>query len=260
MRSNIDKKRAIEKYELACSSRISKMHAWFLRIRQTCCHPQISSHAKKDLGGARKKPIHTMTEVLEAMLVRSISAIQSTERSMVANRIERGQVLENINMHNEALLVYQPQLDLVQDQVLAMEQEYDSLKEAANERNEEEEEPESDVLSRCKLNLNLWRELEHKLVFFMASCHHVLKNQEQEADLYRKATDLREVMLEEFSINFCQARDIVVASFASILGEIHELERVDLKGGLVTDMLFGEVSEFSSRRGIQLKTFCSSYI
>ena len=186
------------------------------------------------------------------MLVRSISAIQSTERSMVANRIERGQVLENINMHNEALLVYQLQLELVQDQVSAMEQEYESLKETAksNERNQDEEEPESDVLSRCKLNLNLWRELEHKLVFFMASCHHVLKNQEQEADLYRKAADLREVMLEEFSINFFQARDIVMASFVSILGEIHELERVDLKGGLVTDILFGEVRLVSARHSI----------
>jgi E3 ubiquitin-protein ligase SHPRH len=242
--STRDKKKATEKYEQACSLRISKMHTWFLRIRQTCCHPQISSHAKKDLG---KKKLHTMTEVLEAMLVRSISAIQSTERSMVATVIERGQVFENISLHNEAISVYQSQVEFVGNRVKEMEQEYERLKSVKEcaEENDENFEPtkelESEAVSRCKLNLNLWRELMHKLLFFMASCHHVLKNQELETDLYKLAANMREIMLAEFSINFCRARDTMKTSFISVIGEFRELESVDLKGGLITDRLFEEV-------------------
>jgi E3 ubiquitin-protein ligase SHPRH len=70
--------------------RIGKMKMWFLRLRQTCCHPRAASSTLRHLGGRAR----TMEEVLEAMLQRHETVIQKNQRSLVSNLIEQGQILE----------------------------------------------------------------------------------------------------------------------------------------------------------------------
>ena len=78
----------MKNHEELKSFRFSKMAKWFLRLRQTCCHPKASLEGKRLLGGRAR----TMEEVRDNMLNRCDSIIQGGERALVNISIERGQL------------------------------------------------------------------------------------------------------------------------------------------------------------------------
>ena len=78
----------MKNHEELKSFRFSKMAKWFLRLRQTCCHPKASLEGKRLLGGRAR----TMEEVRDNMINRCDSIIHGGERALVNNSIERGQL------------------------------------------------------------------------------------------------------------------------------------------------------------------------
>lgn len=70
------------------NARFGLMAKWFLRLRQTCCHPKASLEGRRLLGGRAR----TMEEVRDTMLHRCNSIIHGGQRALVGNAIERGQI------------------------------------------------------------------------------------------------------------------------------------------------------------------------
>jgi E3 ubiquitin-protein ligase SHPRH len=84
--------KSLKKYDMQISSRLSKMRAWLLKLRQVACHPQIMS-GDSFLG----EDIQTMDKVLDTMIDRAYSNILSLESQLVGNVIEICAIKEYIS-------------------------------------------------------------------------------------------------------------------------------------------------------------------
>jgi hypothetical protein len=103
------------------------------------------------------------------------------------------------------------------------------------------EEPEN--VTRLKNSIRLWQEIEHRVLFFIASVHHQLGNGDQEEANYELASTLRSQMLSEFEKAFVHHRSLVKKAFDAhqdhLLNE--PITPVDMAGGLITHKLFVEL-------------------
>lgn len=82
------------------------MRSWILRLRQTCCHPQISSANKQALGG----PMSSIKLVLEQMVKQCTAELHSAERQAVLQYIEKAHLLEVEDNYSDALEILLKQL------------------------------------------------------------------------------------------------------------------------------------------------------
>lgn len=80
----------LEAHQRLVSSRLAKMNPWFLRLRQTCCHPRVSAENRKVMSGR----VQTMGDVVDSMIEKSEGLINTNDRTVVRNEIELGYLLE----------------------------------------------------------------------------------------------------------------------------------------------------------------------
>ncbi|KAJ3298009.1 Calcium-transporting ATPase 10, plasma membrane-type [Borealophlyctis nickersoniae] len=207
------KKRTAKEEEV----RSTKLRSWLLQLRQTCCHPQVGKHNRKILGGE----LRTIGEVLELMLRTCTSGLQTMERSLFTTKIYRAQMNEFQERYAAALEIYQHLLKEIRTRVGAAEEELQAAEsriresrtsvDPQNSQNADEEEfgdteagaengnevdvDPSDELGTLTARLNAWQELEHRLLFFIASVHHSMKNEPAETEYYGLAEKMRRRIL-----------------------------------------------------------------
>ena len=192
-------------------------------------------------------------EVLDMMMQRTTSSIQSLERSMVGNRITRAQVQDHVSEHHDAIKGFMSQLSICQDRIKALERELEGMDvDQPAKVDDEEDVLEGEEITWVKQNIRLWREMEHKIWFFSASSYYGLnKNREEpveewalkEVEYYKKAEDCRTVMLKELSDSFEKNVLVLVEYFKKMPDDLVELVPLDLSGGIATETLFEEISK-----------------
>lgn len=144
------------------------------------------------------------------MLRQCGSDLNTAERQVITVQIRRAQALEHRKQFQAALGIYQNLLadaekqvaearkQLASDRALFEANGGDSAKDGADsdtgEASEAAKETE-DAVSGATARLNGWLEMEHRLVFFMASVYHSLKNQAQEDKFYERAEAIRQEIL-----------------------------------------------------------------
>ncbi|KAJ3118147.1 hypothetical protein HDU96_003676 [Phlyctochytrium bullatum] len=161
---------------------------------------------KKVLGGTLK----SIDEVLKLMHTQCESLISSSERQIVSLKIQKAQTFELERNFEAALQVYQPCLQTIQRflQLTAPEKESADdgllLPEAATDSGQageqggadgENETPENSEEFQRKVARHAWRELEHRVVFFIACCYNSLKQTTEEEQFYKQAEELRQKIL-----------------------------------------------------------------
>ncbi|KAJ3414351.1 hypothetical protein HDV05_006719, partial [Chytridiales sp. JEL 0842] len=221
--------RKIREEEERCKA---KMRLWFLQLRQTCCHPQVGERNRKALGGT----LRSIDDVLEVMHTQTASAVTSTERALIVTKISKAQVFETrfLKEFETSLNIYKSLLPDVARRVSDTLKELDLLQ-AAKELKKQSQGPDSEVDnedSEKELNqqtaltqtLHSWRELQHRILFFIASCYHSLKNEDEENNYYEQAADLRSVILKgsESTVKNIQQHTIQVVS-AKVTLKLHKL-------------------------------------
>ncbi|KAJ3177101.1 hypothetical protein HDU87_004593 [Geranomyces variabilis] len=214
----------LEESRRAANDQLRSM--WLLQLRQTCCHPQIGAHNKRVLGGV----LRSIGDVLDVMLRQAKSAAFSAETRFFNARVHRAQMLEIIAKNNgweeygaaplsvygaiytdirRALEAVQQERNAViakqklmeQPRVLDESQVGTDLLEDQTEQQGEHTgsqdtiEEINDEMTALTGRIRSLQELQHRVVYFTASVHHSMKNEQVENEKYEEATKIRAELL-----------------------------------------------------------------
>ena len=198
---------------------IEKMRNWLIRLRQTCLHPEVGAKNRKALGSS-KGPLRTVGEVLEVMIEQNDTALRSEERACLLSQVRRGQILEHVELSEEALDIWQDALQQASSIVgecrnqlkaelhrMGLTEELSSLGEM----------PDMDTATAARTGPHRQRlraaiEVEHMCTFFVANAYFQIKSDEtrikpqsndfyeleqKEESTYEAAKLLRKELLQE---------------------------------------------------------------
>jgi E3 ubiquitin-protein ligase SHPRH len=189
-----------------------------LRLRQSCCHPQITGYASK-VGNAR---IQSMDDVFDMMLRQANSELGSLERMLVQFILRRGMMNELQKKFDDAIEIYRRVLEIIRDRKRSLEDEETIATSAVNTNQDNKlppsesdstevglsgseeagaEEEEDDTIENDRLgktrkdSLRLWRELEHRALFNLASVYLELENKTVSDALFADAESVRKQIM-----------------------------------------------------------------
>ncbi|KAG5438159.1 hypothetical protein PCANB_003010 [Pneumocystis canis] len=188
-----------------------KMKQWLLRLRQTCCHMQVGTINKMNLGGQ----LMMLSEALDVMLKKFDDTIDNDERSLYTSKFTIGRLYEGKKESQKALDIWHPILEITQNKIHSLEQEIEKIKQynLTNSKNNiknfthmiNEEtifnyhniEEKKTLIKFIQSHLRHWRSLAHRLTFFIATAYYQLGNKEKENKYYEEAEKIRrEILLE----------------------------------------------------------------
>ncbi|KAI8902536.1 SNF2 family N-terminal domain-containing protein [Globomyces pollinis-pini] len=251
-------------FEKQIRSRIANMKLWLLRLRQTCCHPQIASENRKVLGGR----VQTIDEVLKAMIEKAYASILTHERELILNLIERAHLDESRKQFDCARDVYDKQLLVTQTRIEDLEKRLKAL-DAHNQIDDEINDDETNAPGRMKARLRIWKELEHSIYFFQASNFHNDSNEtedetlklslrQKETDLYEIAAKKRRALLMEYEqfVETIKSDTLKDVSDHDTLMAESLLTPVDLSGGIVTGPIFEDIEIIEDALNEQMNLLC----
>ncbi|KAI9097243.1 hypothetical protein DFS34DRAFT_114978 [Phlyctochytrium arcticum] len=188
------------------------LNEWLQQLRQTCCHPQTGSQNRRTLGTR----IRTLGEVLNVMMKQASTTAAATERQYHLERIYEAHLLEFRASDadwkegaDEPLQIYKSvfkdvhaTVDDIKKEIKYLEEE---SKKAAREDTDksdhdsdeegEDEDEEVQEFESLTGKLQSWQELEHRVVYFMASLYHSIRNEQLETEYYEVASRLRRQIL-----------------------------------------------------------------
>ncbi|KAK9480907.1 SNF2 family N-terminal domain-containing protein [Lipomyces japonicus] len=247
---------------------LSKMSKWLGRLRQTCCHPQIGTGNKKALGGG---PLRTVNEVLVGMYDSALSNVYFDERSYWVSKIQRGQLFEQAQERDKALILLNETLEGIRKILndyrskLTEESEYQAefrqkveleAKEDQSDMSDESravkemlvKEAEDNFRSRiqtARARVRAFLELEHRCLFFIASIYFQQENKELEDKFYILAEDCRRELLQESEFKAQKLMDtMAVMAKNQEFVEIPDIDQVDeYAGGLEGRSLINRARE-----------------
>ncbi|KAJ3094992.1 hypothetical protein HDU97_007359 [Phlyctochytrium planicorne] len=172
-----------------------KMKSWLLHLRQTCCHPQVGDRNKRVLGGVLK----SIDEVLKLMYSQCVSSIGGLERQIVHFRINRAQTFEFEKDFRSALEIYDSCLTTINRclQTSANDSgvESDAVGDILLDNGDPDYSDEQTEEAQKRASLTAWREIKHRVVFFIACCHNSLKETKEEEQYYKEAEAIRKEIL-----------------------------------------------------------------
>ncbi|EPX73194.1 ATP-dependent DNA helicase [Schizosaccharomyces octosporus yFS286] len=174
-------------------SQLDSMKRWLIRLRQSCCHPQVGSGNKSAFGGG---PMKSINDVLIFMLEQNNSLLSSTKRQFFSDVVTTGWIFDHLKDYNKALSIWNEISPTVEEILVGLES-------ATNRLETNAEEKELNLLYaglNYPGNLRAWQILLHKIYFFIASTNFVLKNEEQEKKYYILAQDLRRKMMNDIIV------------------------------------------------------------
>ncbi|TPX66245.1 hypothetical protein SpCBS45565_g04601 [Spizellomyces sp. 'palustris'] len=204
--------------------RQTRLTGWLLQLRQACCHPQVGTQNRRALGGT----LRTIGQVLDHMLKQAVSNLLTCERQLHVTRIYRAQLHEFIAKQSGwekgadvPLEIYHSVLSNVQQTISSIQQElatvdarrtelgysthdagnaddafdlpddHDPSLTGSSDLHDDLIDEQSTLASR----LHLWQELEHRILYFIASVYHSIKDEPREAEYYKRAEQMRRCIL-----------------------------------------------------------------
>ncbi|KAJ3312124.1 hypothetical protein HDV04_003378 [Boothiomyces sp. JEL0838] len=240
----------IQKYESKVSKRLERMRHWLLRLRQTCCHPQVSVENRKALGGR----LQNIGEVLEILIERSYSTIIKFQRLKILNYVEQAQILEQEKNYDEPIRNLKERIAFIDEKMVEFKRQYINFEKFEKEKNvnevpvTEDEEESPNLLHKITNRMRIWKAMKHKVFFYIASIYNV-KSREDENDAdakanetiyYEYASNIREDLLSEFVndvIKESKNLDMIFKKHSNFMKN-NEMEILDLSGGIATERIF----------------------
>jgi E3 ubiquitin-protein ligase SHPRH len=230
-----DLEKALEK---AHEELLNAMKSWSLRMRQTCCHPQLSTHNQRTLGNS----IMTMSSVLAFMIKAATSEWYSNRRLLILENIRHAQLLELQGQLEKSLQIYQSQQKEIG-------QELQILLESADfcESDDDQSDAEGEGIESSQQRVRSWRILEHAIYFFIASNYHnqqALLDQNDklkstieayETQNYKIAADKRSLILARYEANFKRSLDKEIEN-----PQVPFLE-TQFTGGILSHVVFDDL-------------------
>ncbi|KAI0123117.1 SNF2 family domain-containing protein [Xylariales sp. AK1849] len=199
---------------------VTLMKRALAQLRQTVLHPELGPGRGRVL--ARKdKPLRTIEEVLDAMIEETESIIKTHQRSILASKLKRGQLLENSPRVREALAIWEDVLNETEGIVVECRQqlsvEIDNARESEEAETASKAKKDSDVeddsneenvpprVGEARRKLRSALDLKHRAVFFVASAWYQIKSDEEmtvpDSDEFRR--------LEKLEVNGYEAAKVV---------------------------------------------------
>ncbi|KAG0212392.1 hypothetical protein BGX28_006361 [Mortierella sp. GBA30] len=221
------------------STEAEKLQNWLVRLRQTCCHPQIGSRNKEALG---KTNLRTIDEVLDVMIQQANTQLYVKERLLFAIKIKRA--LLNARIYKDAAqlpLFLQIAREIsghvdtwklkCEERLIQRAREREQKRDLAAEKGKDvqqeplEEEYEGDVMAllgsktaghsaedaymTSMLRYREWQEQHHRILFFTAGLYHELKMEAEETHLYERAEEIRQQLLAFPEQRFNRGLDVI---------------------------------------------------
>ncbi|BFZ53228.1 hypothetical protein PYCC9005_000251 [Savitreella phatthalungensis] len=180
-------------------------------LRQACTHPQIGAAARVRFGiDGRIKP---MSEVLRLMRRGTEASLEIHGRQVVSLQITRGQIYEYVKQPEEALKIFQSAVSISSDRIAVLETLVEHVPEAKGLDGEPMNIDLGDGIDAVDLqrsradngldsidsqtDIRLWKEILHRALFFTASIHFQLQQEEEERRRYTEAKSVRHALLGE---------------------------------------------------------------
>ncbi|KAF9926729.1 hypothetical protein BGZ67_007979 [Mortierella alpina] len=198
---------------------------WLVRLRQTCCHPQIGSRNKDALG---KTNLRTIDEVLDVMIQQANTQLYIKERLLLTTKIKRAVL--NARIHKDAAelpLFFQLAKEIsghvdtwkvkYEEQLAKRVRERDQKRISASEKGKDAKQDTSefeddrdvlaflgqkatgqttdDIFMASMFRYREWQEQYHRVLFFTAGLYHELKMEADETLLYQQAEEVRQQLL-----------------------------------------------------------------
>ncbi|KAJ3027794.1 hypothetical protein HDV00_010853, partial [Rhizophlyctis rosea] len=250
---------------------MEKMGKWLLQLRQACCHPQLGRHNQRMFGGELK----SIGEVLTIMVKQAVTNVQTAERNLYQSMIYRAQLDEYEKSYARPMQIYTHLVKEIRQRVSDAENDVATLKarraqlsrstsasappsfsdmddsdaedDSQHSRKSGEVDSLAEEIGSATNRLHSWEEMEHRVLFFTASLHHMLKNEAEETEYYALAEKMRRRILkpaeEEIAVlvaAFQKQVDNLRARVMSDGGMVMTVPK--LRGGIVVGELVREVS------------------
>ncbi|KAK3308120.1 SNF2 family N-terminal domain-containing protein [Chaetomium strumarium] len=186
----------------------SAMRVALDRLRQTVLHPEVGNRVRRAFG-QKVAPIRTVAEVLDAMMEQSDSAIRAYQRSLLLERLYRGQMLAS--KATETVTECRVKLDKEVEEARK-----GSTREPQLSPDDGGEEDRDEVVAprvgEARRRLRSALEIQHAAVFFCANAYFSLKSnievtvpdseefkrlERLETEGYHRAREIRKEILHE---------------------------------------------------------------
>ncbi|KAJ3320272.1 hypothetical protein HDV06_005416 [Boothiomyces sp. JEL0866] len=243
-------KSELVRYESKISKRLERMRHWLLRLRQTCCHPQVSAENRKALGGR----LQNIGEVLEILIERSYSTIIRFQRLKILNYVEQAQILEQQKNYDEPIEILKEKVEYIDDKLQEFKRQYVNFEKFEKDKKvdevtyNEDEEDSPNLLVKITNRMRIWKAMKHKVFFYIASIYNVksrddendAESKENETLYYEYASKIREDLLSELVDDVVKGSrnlDTIFKKHSNFMKN-NEMEILDLSGGFSTERIF----------------------
>jgi E3 ubiquitin-protein ligase SHPRH len=203
------------------------------RLRQTVLHPEVGNRNRRALG-QKVGPMRTVTEVLDAMLEQTDSAVRTDHRAVLSGRLAKGQILACQKREQDALAVWEEvatkSTELVDESRAQLDREIEEARKAKSSETrassvdgegEDREDAVPPRVGEARRRLRSALEIQHRAVFFCANAYFSMKSDQErvlvdsdeynrlekiEVEAYDRAKEIRKEILQEVGCVFvpCQ--------------------------------------------------------
>jgi E3 ubiquitin-protein ligase SHPRH len=186
--------------------------------------------------------MESIGDVLSSMLEKTISALASEERKLILNSANQCHVKELQKDFDGAVSKYMKDLNTVRNRIKDMEVD---MEKRLQDNLIQQDDMKEENITQAKVRIKTWKELEHRIVFFIASAFHNQGNENNVSDdseirtlenrHYEEAAEIRSGILREFEDDAKKAvlrMEKEMKKTNQILEEA-DLEPFDMTGGLV---------------------------
>ncbi|KLU90044.1 ATP-dependent DNA helicase [Magnaporthiopsis poae ATCC 64411] len=152
-------------------------------LRKAALHPQVGARGHT----AARNPLRTVTEVLDFMLQEAESNVLTSQRSLLASKLTRGQLFEETPRKKESLEIWQEVLDTIEPIIEATREELraaqsGAIDDDADDTSDEEEKMGNSRLGEVQRKLRYSLEIQHKAIFFRATVFFQIRNDKDMTD------------------------------------------------------------------------------
>ncbi|KAG9073352.1 hypothetical protein KI688_001144 [Linnemannia hyalina] len=201
------------------STEADGLQSWLIRLRQTCCHPQIGSRNMEALG---RTNLRTIDEVLNAMVRQAVLDLYIQEKGLVGSRIKRAVLQARMNKDERDLAFFHSvdkeisrHVALWKEKLAEETTTKDQRRTAAltyrrgddgqvgYEMDGEDDDddgkaahPADDPYMTSFLRHREWLVEHHRLLFFFAGAYHDRDMAEEETEYYERAETIRQQVLK----------------------------------------------------------------